>query len=81
MEVEDASHLFFNCSFSWSCWAAARLHFSTALGEVFHTGILLLLSLQDNLVLYKFFSMQWAIWEQRNNRVWGWQALPLEDCL
>ena len=35
MEVEDASHLFFNCSFARSCWAAARLDFSSALGEVF----------------------------------------------
>ena len=55
MEVEDASHLFFNCSFARSCWAAARLDFSVALGKVFHTSILSLLSLQDNLVLYKFF--------------------------
>ena len=71
MEVEDASHLFFNCSFAWSCWVVARLEFSTALREVFHTSILYLLSLQDNLVLCKFFSMLWAIWGQRNNRVWG----------
>ena len=61
MEFEDASHLFFNCSFARSCWAAARLDFSAALGEVFHTSILSLLSLQDNLVLCKFFSMLWAI--------------------
>ena len=57
LEIEDASHLFFNCSFAWSYWAAVRLDFSTALGEVFHTSILSLLSLQDNLVLCKFFSM------------------------
>ena len=49
-----------------------------ALGEVFHTSILSLLSLQDNLVLCKFFSVLWAIWGQRNNRVWGRQALPSE---
>ena len=30
MEVEDASHLFFNCSFARSCWAAARLDFLAA---------------------------------------------------
>ena len=45
MEVEDASRLFFNCSFARSCWAAGRLNFSAALGEVFHTSILSLLSL------------------------------------
>ena len=45
MEVEDASHLFFNCSFARSCWVAARLDFSAALGEVFYTSILSLLSL------------------------------------
>ena len=55
MEVEDASHLFFNYSFAWSCWATAKLDFSAALGEVFHTSILSLLSMQDNLVLCKFF--------------------------
>ena len=55
MEVEDASHILFNCSFARSCWAAARLDFLAALGEVFHTSILSLLSLQDNLVLCKFF--------------------------
>ena len=55
MEVEDASHLFFNCSFARSCWATARLDFSAALGEVFNTSILSLLSMQDNLVLCKFF--------------------------
>ena len=55
MEVEDGSHLFFNCSFVRSCWAVGRLDFSAALGEVFHTSILSLLSLQDNLVLCKFF--------------------------
>ena len=76
MEVEDVSHLFFNCSFARSCWATARLDFLAALGEVFFTSILSLLSLQDNLVLCKFFSMLWAIWGQRNNRVWGRQALP-----
>ena len=70
MEVEDASYLFFNCSFARTCWAAARLDFSIALGEVFHTAIWSLLSLQDNLVLCKFFSVLWAIWGQRNNRVW-----------
>ena len=69
---------FFNCSFARSCWAAAKLDFSTTLGEVFHTSIVSLLSLQNNLVLYKFFSVLWAIWGQRNNRVWGRQALPLE---
>ena len=78
MEVEDASHLFFNCSFVWSYWTTTRLDFSAALGEVFHTSILSLLSLQDNLVLCKFFSMLWAIWGQGNNRVWGRQALPSE---
>ena len=78
MEVEDASHLFFNCSFPRSCWATARLDFSTALGEVFHTSILSLLSLQDNLVLCKKISVLWVIWGQRNNRVWGRQALPSE---
>ena len=78
MEVEDAFHLFFNFSFARSCWAAARLDFLVALGEVFHTSILSLLSLQDNLVLCKFFSVLWAIWGQRNNRVWGRQALPSE---
>ena len=62
MEVNDAPHLFFNCSFAWSCWAAVRLDFSTTLGKVFHISILSLLSLQDNLVLCKFFSMLWAIW-------------------
>ena len=51
MEVEDASHLFFNYSFARSCWTAARLDFSAALRKVFHTSILSLLSLQDNLVL------------------------------
>ena len=56
MEVEDAS-FFFNCSFAGSCWAAVKLDFSAALGEVFHTSILSLLSLKDNLVLCKFFSM------------------------
>ena len=30
MEVEDASHLFFNCSFARSCWIARRLDFPTA---------------------------------------------------
>ena len=78
MEVEDASHLFFNCSFARSCWAAARLDFSVASGEVFHTSILSLLILQDNLVLCKFFSVLWALWRQCNNRVWGRQALPSE---
>ena len=78
MEVEDASHIFFNFSFTWSCWVAARLDFSTTLGEVFHNSILFLLSLQDNLVLCKFFLVLWAIWGQRNNRVWGRQALPSE---
>ena len=57
MEVEYASHLFFNCSFARTCWAVARLDFSTVLGEVFHTSILSLLCLQDNLVLCKIFSM------------------------
>ena len=57
MEVEHASHLFVNCSFARSCWATARLDFSAALGEVFYTSILSLLSLQDNLVLCKFFSV------------------------
>ena len=69
MEVENPSHLFFNCSFAQSCWVVAMLDFSNALGEVFHTSILAWLSLQDNLVLCKFFSMLWAIWGQRNNRV------------
>ena len=46
-----------------------RLDFSAALGEVFHTSILSLLSLQDNLVLCKIFLVLWAIWGQRNNRV------------
>ena len=78
MEVEDASYLFFNCSFARTCWAAARLDFLATLGEVFHTIILSLHSLQDNLVLCKFFSVLWAIWGQRNNWVWGRQALPLE---
>ena len=78
MEVEDASHIFFNCSFAQSCWTAARLDFSATLGEVFHTSMLSLLSLQDNLVLCKFFSVLWAIWGQCNNRVWGRQALPSE---
>ena len=31
MEVKVASHLFFNCSFARSCWAAARLDFSATL--------------------------------------------------
>ena len=75
MEVEDASYIFFNCSFARSCWATARLDFSAALGKVFHTSILSLLSLQDNLVLC---SVLWVIWGQRNNRVWGRQALPSE---
>ena len=61
MEVEDASYLFFNYSFARSCWATARLDFFAALGEVFHTSILSLLSLQDNLVLCKFFLVIWAI--------------------
>ena len=78
MEVEDASHIFFNFSFTRSCWAAGRLDFSTTLGEVFHNSILFLLSLQDNLVLCKFFLVLWAIWGQRNNWVWGRQALPSE---
>ena len=78
MEVENAYHLFFNFSFARSCWAVARLNFSAALGEVFHTSILSLLSLQENLVLCKFFSVLWAIWGQRNNRVSGRQALPSE---
>ena len=67
MEVKDASHLFFNCSFAWSCWAAARLDFSVALGEDFHTDILSLLSFQNNLDLCKIFLVLWAIWGQRNN--------------
>ena len=57
MEVKDTSHLFFSCSFAWSCWATARLDFSVDLGEVFHSSILSLLSLQDILVLCKFFSV------------------------
>ena len=61
MEVEDASHLFFNCSFAQSCWAAGRLDFLATLGEVCHTSIFSLLSLHDNLVLC--FPMLWAIWE------------------
>ena len=78
MEVEDASHLFFNFSFARSCWAVSRLDFLAALGEVLHTSILSLLSLQDNLVLCNFFSVLWAIWGQHNNRVWGRHALPSE---
>ena len=35
MEVEDASHLFFNCLFARSCWATARLDFSAAIGNFF----------------------------------------------
>ena len=61
MEVEDASHIFFNYSFAQSCWATVRLDFLATLGEVFHTSILSLLSLQGNLVLCKFFSVLWAI--------------------
>ena len=78
IDVEDACHQFFNCSFSRSCWETTRLDFSTALGEVFHTCTLSLLSLQDNLVLCKFFSVLWAIWGKLNNRVWGRQAFPSE---
>ena len=67
MEAEDASHLFFNCSFARSCWATGRLDFLAALGEVFHTSILSFLSLQDNLVLCKFFKVLWTIWGQRKS--------------
>ena len=52
------------------------MDFSAASGEVFHTSILSLFSLQDKLVLCKYFLVIWAIWGQRNNRVWGRQALP-----
>ena len=54
------------------------MDFSVTLGEVFHISILSLLSLQDNLVLCKFFSVLWAIWGQRNNRFGGRQVLPLK---
>ena len=54
------------------------MDFSAASREVFHTSILSLFSLQDNLVLCKYFLVIWAIWGQRNNRVWGRQALPSE---
>ena len=76
MEVEDAAHLFFNYSYARSCWATASSDFSAALRVDFHTDILSLLSLQNNLDLCKIFSVLWVVWGQRNNWVWGKQTLP-----
>ncbi|CAN1136231.1 Putative ribonuclease H protein At1g65750 [Linum perenne] len=75
---EDKWHLFIYCPFAMDCWMQAgiwhQIQLSLTAGMVFGDWFMLIVKTWDGISITKWVTVMWAIWKERNQRVWNRQS-------
>ncbi|CAN1334919.1 Putative ribonuclease H protein At1g65750 [Linum perenne] len=75
---ETPRHLFLDCEFAMDCWAAAGIQTEVLQwrdnSEAFTEWMETVLKEGDDRSVHKVVSVLWAIWKERNERLWSQKA-------
>ena len=63
-------HLFYDCPYSSSCWAATNVDKPTLTTDEFPVWLLKLIDVLDPVVLCSIAMILWCVWRQRNQKLW-----------